>query len=268
MLWLAASVALATPTLSIVEGSCPGPVRIEVTDLTPRWNANFYVGLATGDDLIATGRCAGTPTGLGGEIKVGTARTPDDGIVRLAPRLPEIACDRYLQVIDEGTCELSNVIDLSDPEAPPEGPACAYDPEAEHPAYTTPARDVALCGNNYRADTIDTACGAGWHVCRESEWQARFPSGAPPFGTVSTFDADQTVRCRGGDWIADAPDAARVWDSDVCDSPYNPWNTYKCLLADDGVTLMYGSGSCCSWDTHGGFSVYSSGDCATYCCTD
>ncbi len=268
MLLLLPSLALAAPTLDLVAGTCPGPVRLELTELSARGTVDFYVGLAEGDDLVTMGPCAGTPTGLGGELRIGSVRVPDDGILRLSPTLPPGACDRYLQAIDTVTCEGSRVIDLSDPTAEPAGPACAYDPEAEHPAYTTVDLDVALCGNNYQPDTAESACGSGWHVCLESEWNARFPSGAPPYGTVSTFGADQTSRCLGGVWVADAPNSGSIWGGAVCDDAYNPWNSHKCLYADDGVTLQTGSGSCCSWDSAGGWSVYDSGDCAVYCCTD
>ncbi len=262
------TIVQATPSLSFVDGACPGPARIEATDLTPGGTAWFFVGLTRADDLIATGPCAGMATGLGGELLVATAAANDAGMIRAEPTLPGAACERVLQVIDAATCEGSNVVDLDAPTMIPDGPACAYDPEAEHPGYTTIATDVALCGNTYGADNIAEACGPGWHVCEESEWEARFPSEAPPLGPTSTFGDDQSVRCTASVWIAGAPDSGDVWGGEVCDDPYNPWNSYKCLYADGGDRIRFGSGSCCSWDRHGGWSDYSSGGCAVYCCAD
>jgi hypothetical protein len=137
--------------------------------------------------------------------------------------------------------------------------------QAEHPGYTTVAMDVALCGNRYTNVNMPSACGPGWHVCRLSEWTARFPPGMPPLGTLTSWGAPQSARCMGGVWEADQPVSAMVWTDAVCDNPYNPWNNGKFLYADDGVTVMQGDGNCCSWDSS--FFVTAQPDYyAVYCC--
>ena len=151
----------------------------------------------------------------------------------------------------------------------PQGESCAAPfgcdfQQAEHPAYTTPDRSAVLCGNNYRSNDLHTACSVGWHVCLLSEWQASYPPGDFPGGQQTSWGAPQADRCGGGVWEADRPDSARVWGDNVCGSAYNPWNSGKYLVADDGATILKGSGSCCSWDSD--FSADSNGDMAVYCC--
>jgi hypothetical protein len=144
------------------------------------------------------------------------------------------------------------------------GPGCAV-PEAEHPAFTTPARDAALCGNGYTSASIATACDAHFHVCRETEWHARYPEGASPAGTLTTWGAAQADRCAGGVWQADQPVSARTWDGNVCGDPYNPWNNGKFIVADDGTTILEGDGSWGDWDASFSATALTDG-LAVYCC--
>ena len=142
--------------------------------------------------------------------------------------------------------------------------ACTFQ-EAEHPAYTTIARDVALCGGSYTNLNIRSACASGWHVCLVSEWQARFTPGTAPGGTLSTFGASQATRCLGSVWQARRPTDAMVWTGNVCGSAYNPWNSGKYLYGNDNSTLMIGNGSCCSWDSSF-TATAATGGYAVYCC--
>lgn len=154
---------------------------------------------------------------------------------------------------------------------PPDG--CAFR-EAEHPSYTTENRDVVLCGNTYDSTNIETACGTGWQVCLLSEWEDRYPAGVYPGGLLSTWGADQAVRCLGSVWEANRPEADDVWTGDVCYDPndlsnasYNPWNDGKFLLADDGMSILQGDGSWGEWDTS--FSATAdTDDFAVYCCRE
>jgi hypothetical protein len=149
------------------------------------------------------------------------------------------------------------------------GAACSVG-QAEHPSYTTIAQDVALCGNNYDTADIASACGTGWHVCLLSEWNARYTPGVAPGGTLTSWGALQTERCAGGVWMAGAPlmCGQYIWSDTVCgNSSYNPWNSVKVLLANDGATILAGDGGHGSWDTT--FGPASSTDrFAVYCCKD
>jgi len=148
------------------------------------------------------------------------------------------------------------------------GPGCAFQ-EAEHPGFTPPTRDAALCGNGYDSSNIAAACVAEYHVCRESEWHRIYPEGSAPGGTLTTWGASQASRCVGGVWEADRPVDARTWDDSVCpgsgNESYNPWNNGKFILSDDGLTVLEGDGSWGDWDIS--FSPTSeTAGYAVYCC--
>jgi hypothetical protein len=152
--------------------------------------------------------------------------------------------------------------------------ACA-NIQAEHPAYTTAARDVALCGARYDAGNIQAACAAGWQVCTQSTWNERvLPEGFDPnddpapaiAGSVTSWGSPQAHRCVASFWEANRPSDAAVWNGDVCDSPYNPWNDYKALLADDGETILFGNGGCCDWDSNFSEPTATGDVFAVYCC--
>jgi hypothetical protein len=172
--------------------------------------------------------------------------------------------------------------------------------QAEHPGYTTIARDVALCGARYDATNLATACHVGWHVCRESEWTARYPirtykadpsdpdTIGPTIGTLTSWGAPQSERCGGGVWLANAPEDDKTWDESVCydedagpgeSADYLPWDDVKVILGDDGTTILQGVDQwdqvdCCNWDVR--FEAIPADDTdadawddfAVYCCRD
>jgi hypothetical protein len=173
--------------------------------------------------------------------------------------------------------------------------ACSFQ-QAEHPGYTTIARDVALCGGEYVPGDMATACAAGWHVCGKTEWLARYPVNrpykttpadpdliGPTLGTLTSWGAPQSARCAGGVWQAERPANADTWEGSVCHVPddtpsnnigadYLPFNDGKYLFADDGTTVLQGynaagEADCCSWDVTFGEPV-SLTSFAVYCCLD
>ena len=90
-----------------VSGDCPGPMRIDIVDLTGPSIALFR-GPSVGSAPIPGGPCRDVDLGLEPARFVTTARDSDgDGQVRLTPRVSALACDSLLQVVDLETCELS-----------------------------------------------------------------------------------------------------------------------------------------------------------------
>lgn len=178
-------------------------------------------------------------------------------------------------------------------DARPPTQACAIQ-QAEHPGYTTIARDVALCGNKYTPDTIRRACAADWHVCSVSEWTARYPIRTykttpadpdligPTLGPLTTWGAAQDARCSANVWEASQPEEATPYVGSVChladDTPealggadYNPYNNGKFLLADDGATILQGLAAngqpnWGSWDVTFAATTEIDGF-AVYCCS-
>ena len=204
-------------------------------------NTCSFTGTATNSDqcsaLVATTIC-GTPVNDNCGNSCGTTGT---------------FCADALQTCTDGTCT-----DFSQ--------ACGIK-EAEHPSATTVARDVALCGNRYSTSNIDTACAPGWSVCTLSQWDARYPKGSAPGGTLSSFGDPQSSRMNGV-WNAGAPTTGEIWNCSPssCDDGYNPWNSGKFLYNDAKTAILSGSGGCCSWDTS--FTSGSSSQMAVYCCRD
>jgi hypothetical protein len=161
----------------------------------------------------------------------------------------------------------SCAFDASGCKAPLAAQGCTIK-EAEHPAYTTPALDVVLCGNKYSPSNIKSACAAGFSVCTLAQWNARYPKGAYPGGTKTSWGALQSTRFSSSVWNADAPASGNTYNCGAggCQTGYNPWNNGKYLFADDKTTVLKGSGGCCGWDTT--FSAGSSSNMAVYCCRD
>jgi len=143
--------------------------------------------------------------------------------------------------------------------------ACATK-EAENPCFTTVARDVALCGNTYNTGNVASACATGWGVCTLSQWNARYPKGQKPGGTLSSWGATQANRM-SNTWVAGAPSNGNTWNMSTsgCDSGYNPWNSGKYLYNDAKSAILTGNGGCCSWDSSFSSTSQTSG-LAVYCC--
>jgi hypothetical protein len=175
-----------------------------------------------------------------------------------------------------------------------ESRAACSEREAEHPGYTTIARDVALCGGRYTPTTIGDACNTGWHVCKKTEWLAHYPTNRPygetpdpigaTIGQLSSWGQPQLLRCGGNVWMGNVPDNTDRVPGPVCYYPgdewdnavgadYHPWNAGKFLFDDDGTTILVGvnaegvQGDCCSWDVSWAPTTRTTGF-AVYCCQD
>ena len=111
----------------------------------------------------------------------------------------------------------------SPPPPPPPPHGCSIK-QAEHPSYTTQTQDVVLCGNNYSPDNVDQACGTAWEVCTLSMWNARYPKGSAPGGSLSSWGEAQTSRMSGV-WNARAPTNSDTYDLNEQEAAagYNPW---------------------------------------------
>jgi WD40 repeat protein len=98
------------PTLRM-EGVCPGPITVEIGNLTP--NGPFAIASARnpGNVRATMGVCAGVNTGLNGTIRVRAYGTADaSGNALLTPTIRAGGnCPRMASVIDLSTCEVSNV---------------------------------------------------------------------------------------------------------------------------------------------------------------
>lgn len=103
----AASLADAAPFLDI-SGQCPDDTTITITGATPFGTIQLFRGEGSGAKAIPAGACAGVVTGLSGTKFKMTALVADAaGTVVVTPALKGLACEFWLQAVDEATCELS-----------------------------------------------------------------------------------------------------------------------------------------------------------------
>ncbi len=99
-----------SPALS-VSGSCPGPVSLTITGLTPDGSVQVWSGRSAGSTTIRDGTCAGTVLDLS-KARLATTRKADaNGNLTVRLSLKANACGSPLQVLDLATCAKSNVAD-------------------------------------------------------------------------------------------------------------------------------------------------------------
>jgi hypothetical protein len=107
--------AHAAPRI-VLGGFCPGITTIEIRGITPGRSVSVMASAEDGASLIPAGpRCAGVETGLGGSIM--WKHIPDidgDGTVIFEPTVMGPMCDIRMQVMDNTTCEVSDVVILGD----------------------------------------------------------------------------------------------------------------------------------------------------------
>lgn len=92
-----------------VLGSCPGPVTVTLSGLTP--GGQVYVAAASevGSTVIPRGPCAGVDIGLGGSpTLLGPFTDTDfDGVITRTPTIGPALCGKAMVVVDIGTCTVS-----------------------------------------------------------------------------------------------------------------------------------------------------------------
>jgi hypothetical protein len=94
-------------------GTCPGPVDIDVSGLTPSGSYLVIGGLMSGSAAIPSGACTGDTSGLGPTVKsIRTATADAGGFAAMNPMLKAGPCGKWLQIVDETTCALSNPVVL------------------------------------------------------------------------------------------------------------------------------------------------------------
>lgn len=98
---------------AMIEGECPGTVRVAVEGATPNGQIAIVGSLSDGTFVIPEGQpCAGTMLDLGSPLRlIRTARANAEGFAAPAVNLPAFACGAArIQVLDAGSCTPSNVV--------------------------------------------------------------------------------------------------------------------------------------------------------------
>ena len=96
-------------------GTCPGPMRFKVEDVTANERVAYLYAHGTGAQRIPNGNpCAGTQLGLNATVQLaGVERADANGVATLDVNVPNAACGRiYVQAIDLGSCATTNVVSV------------------------------------------------------------------------------------------------------------------------------------------------------------
>ncbi|NOG55232.1 MAG: hypothetical protein HND57_13065 [Planctomycetes bacterium] len=108
-------IALNCAPVLFTLGSCPGPMRFKVEDVTPGSRVAYLYAEGEGSIVIPPEYpCAGLTLRLNRTVHlVGVAGADDLGKARLDVNVPASACGRvYVQAVDLTTCDTSNVVKI------------------------------------------------------------------------------------------------------------------------------------------------------------
>jgi hypothetical protein len=108
LLLLLLSPALAAPGVTI-SGSCPGPMTVSADRLSPDADFTVLGASVLGGESLPAGPCAGTPSGLDlSTLRHRDTHTADAAGAWVLDRTFEGRhCGAWVQVLDTGTCSLS-----------------------------------------------------------------------------------------------------------------------------------------------------------------
>jgi hypothetical protein len=88
-------------------GACPGPITIDIQNLTPNGNFALLTGQVGGNQQVPGGPCQGTQTQLSNLALRTTGTLNNGGDRTLTPNIPGGACSLELQILDVSTCNLT-----------------------------------------------------------------------------------------------------------------------------------------------------------------
>jgi len=105
------SWVLVGPTLTAT-GSCPGPLTLAASDMTPAGTVAFGGSLGTGTSLVPRGSCLGTSLDLLQPVLLALVTADGAGAASIVASVPPaVACGTVtLQAIDLATCTTTNTV--------------------------------------------------------------------------------------------------------------------------------------------------------------
>jgi len=100
-----------SPDLSIT-GDCPGDIVLNLTGGTPGGSIALVSSASEGSSNVPQGSCAGTPLGLSAPGLLAIVPLDGNGAFSTTRNVPAPLCGLFLQVLDLGTCQTSNVAQI------------------------------------------------------------------------------------------------------------------------------------------------------------
>ncbi len=95
--------------LCSVSGQCPGTVTVRWDGATPNRQQGIVFGNNQGQTTIPSGVCQGTSLGISGSVRLVNIIGTGGGSGSVNGRAGTAACGHYLQLVESGTCNTSNV---------------------------------------------------------------------------------------------------------------------------------------------------------------
>lgn len=90
-------------------GTCPGPMSISISGLTPGGRVAVARGTGPGAAVIPAGPCAGRSLAIASPSLVGTFVIPPSGTLSVNPTFGPGQCNKAFQAVDLATCATTNV---------------------------------------------------------------------------------------------------------------------------------------------------------------
>lgn len=92
-----------------VSGQCPGTVEVRWSGATPGVQQGLVFGANQGQTTIPGGACQGTVLGLQGQVRLVNTFGTGNGSGAVSGRVGTGACGGFLQLVEAGSCNTSNV---------------------------------------------------------------------------------------------------------------------------------------------------------------
>ena len=95
-----------------IGGNCPGPATIEINAATANATVAILGSETPGTTVLAGGPCAGLTVDLDAATVITTASVDSNGDLTLTPTIGDAFCDFFIQIVEAGTCQVSNVVPI------------------------------------------------------------------------------------------------------------------------------------------------------------
>ncbi len=95
-----------------VRGQCPGALTVSWSGATPSRQQGIVFGNSTGSTMIPNGACAGTQLGIQGGVQLVNTIGTGSGGGSVNGNAGTFACGHYLQLVEAGSCNTSNVAQI------------------------------------------------------------------------------------------------------------------------------------------------------------
>ncbi|MCC6908743.1 MAG: hypothetical protein IT430_12435 [Phycisphaerales bacterium] len=95
-----------------ISGACPGTLTLSWNNATPSVQQGIVFGQNQGSTIIPGGPCAGTMLGVQGSVQLVNTVGTGSGSGSVNGRAGTAACGHYLQLVEAGSCNTSNVAQI------------------------------------------------------------------------------------------------------------------------------------------------------------